>query len=162
MRLAGVIVVGLSLLRIHSSDKTLGQALEPSVVETQQSNLTTVEAVSNAHPTKEEDIPVNPLSTLAGNIEWIRHDVQKARIIVQLQTNRTCHNPSLIGRLSGPSLTMIDWLPLDKEQHRLVGHYHAPISKPHFVEIIAEFCEALTFNAAFKGQCLEKIGRAHV
>jgi len=100
-------------------------------------------------------ISINQSSTLANNIESITHVPSQAKVIVQLRHVRRCSKIVLRGRISGPSLLILRWQPVDIEKDQIVGLYDSTTEGTHFIEIIAERCEQIEFYDNFTDMCVE-------
>lgn len=80
-----------------------------------------------------ETLPLDINGTIYSDIVSIAHVANESSVILHLRKNRTCNHPQLIGRLSGPLLTMIEWdtelmqQPASDSTDILMGHYHTPL-----------------------------------
>ena len=54
-------------------------------------------------------IDIYPDSTIAADIERIVHKPQESTICIRLRQGARCPHPSLVGRLYGKSMTMLEW-----------------------------------------------------
>ena len=70
-----------------------------------------------------EEIAINPNSTVAKDISLIWHNQRDNTICLRWRSGARCPYPSLIGRLSGPALAILEW----QQQHD--GEDHHPISQ---------------------------------
>ncbi|GFH50019.1 hypothetical protein CTEN210_06498 [Chaetoceros tenuissimus] len=118
------------------------------------------------HSTLEEVIHMNLNATLINDILKIVHLPHKQKINIHLKANRKCFKPVLRGRLSGPSLHMLEWTydySTNKDQDIINGAYqNVQIGKKYFVEIIALFCNEFTFDLNFTSICLEDPGNNRI
>ena len=95
----------------------------------------------------------------SADVHSIVHNPKEASVIVKFNSNRTCMQPQLIGRLSGLSLSRIEWN-YDNRQNQsennsvVVGHYNVPSRGTYFLEIIVTMCQRLTMDTDFKNLCL--------
>jgi hypothetical protein len=86
----------------------------------------------------------------------------ESRIIVSFKKSRHCQKPHLMGRLSGPALSILEW---DAELHEeddkasLVGHYNVPLSGLYFIEIIVILCDPIGYDTDVRSICLEDMTR---
>ena len=93
------------------------------------------------------------------HVHDILHNPEEASITVNFRENRTCIRPQLIGRLSGGSLSIIEWnYDVDSEQSQnntvLVGRYNVPSRGMYFIEIIVTMCQRLSMDTDIKKLCL--------
>jgi len=107
----------------------------------------------NKAPRSSSVLPVNMDSTIAQDIEYIRHDEIHSLIHIQLKQNARCKSPVFGGRLSGPALVMLEWT--RHNTTTLYGHYTAPLSGTYFVEIIIFLCQEFYPRQNFTETCLE-------
>lgn len=134
-----------------------------------------VNNTNNATPTQQgggnNDNNIN--SQLALEVESIHHIQAKRQIIVNLRQEgicRRCRDPKLLGRLSGPYVTLIKWETetttytnttlCDDDNNQmlaqsLVGTYSLPSSGKYFIEVISLFCNGPQWNASFQNVCME-------
>ena len=110
--------------------------------------------------TLEEIIQLNLNATLTNDILKIVHLPHQYKINIHLKANRKCFKPVVRGRLSGPSLHMLNWTyeySTNKDQYDVIsGAYQdVHIGKKYFVEIISLFCNEFTFDLNFTSICLE-------
>lgn len=54
-------------------------------------------------------LPLNRKCTVFDDILSIKHDLAQRAIMIELQPYRRCLNPTIVARLSGPSLYLLDW-----------------------------------------------------
>ena len=113
-----------------------------------------------------EFLQINENSALADDIINITHVQSESKIIVHLKKSATryCQQPQLIGRLSGPALSIVSWKQptmhsLQKNTTRygydiLVGTYNAPMPGTYFLEIIVTLCVELKYETDAKPLCL--------
>jgi len=88
-------------------------------------------------------------SYVRSDISKILHIPSKSRIEVHLQSTRRCQNPVFKGRISGWSLSMIDFEE-EVQNDILVGTYdrfHMPMSGQYPLEIILLLCEKYPENS---------------
>eukprot|EP00980_Cylindrotheca_fusiformis_P022405 scaffold9278_cov170-Cylindrotheca_fusiformis.AAC.6 len=90
-------------------------------------------------------LPINPNSTMAADILDIRHDPNEGAICIHLSPTAQCPYPTWQGRLSGPSLAILEWQ-VQKEQEKEgvvhCGSYNEawlPAGE-YFVEVIVLYC----------------------
>ncbi|KAL3926659.1 MAG: hypothetical protein SGBAC_013386 [Bacillariaceae sp.] len=117
--------------------------------------------------------PHNPNSTLASEIKALWNFPSKQTICIELENNARCPNPAFLGRLSGPSLAMLDW---SREKDQMNGEWlHCGSYEDqwlsagtYFVEVIILFCKDFGINSQrinvnesawlsfdFKDRCME-------
>jgi len=102
------------------------------------------------------EIPIHNASNyVASDISRILHLPADSRIEVHLKAKsvRRCHNPLFVGRLSGWSLSIIDFESLEESNNGnndiVVGTYDLsmmPVSGTYFLEIIVMLCERYDSN----------------
>lgn len=89
------------------------------------------------------DIPLNRNSSFVQlDVSKIIHIPSKSRIEVHLKPTRRCKNPLLKGRISGWSLSMIEFENITDD--KVVGHYdlyYMPLSGNYYIEILTVLCE---------------------
>ncbi|KAL3911513.1 MAG: hypothetical protein SGILL_007251, partial [Bacillariaceae sp.] len=113
------------------------------------------------HVMPKQLLAVDPNSSLAADIDWMEHVADQ--FIVQLAAVRKCHRPVLVGRLSGPTLALVQWTHDDQDDRIIVGTYQLPslhqeedaVQQQYHVEIIVERCEAIAWHDNFANHCLE-------
>ena len=66
-----------------------------------------------------EEIVINPNSTVAKDISSIWHNHRDNTICLRWRSGARCPYPSLIGRLSGPGLAILEW----QQHHNDEGHH---------------------------------------
>lgn len=108
----------------------------------------------------EEVIHMNLNVTLTNDILKIVHLPHQQKINIHVKTNRKCFKRVVRGRLSGPSLHMLDWTydySANKDQYDVVSgaYQNVQSGEKYFVEIIALFCNEFTFDLNFTSICLE-------
>eukprot|EP00531_Pseudo-nitzschia_arenysensis_P018013 CAMPEP_0116142534 /NCGR_PEP_ID=MMETSP0329-20121206/14961_1 /TAXON_ID=697910 /ORGANISM="Pseudo-nitzschia arenysensis, Strain B593" /LENGTH=582 /DNA_ID=CAMNT_0003637779 /DNA_START=16 /DNA_END=1764 /DNA_ORIENTATION=- len=90
------------------------------------------------------DIPMNQDSTFVqSDVFKIIHIPSETRIEVHLKPNRRCQDPFLQGRISGWSLSMIQFEKIT-QNNVVVGNYdlqHIPISGQYYLEVLVVLCE---------------------
>jgi hypothetical protein len=64
-----------------------------------------------------------PKSAVASDIESVLHLPEQSMIVINLNKQRNCSQPQLIGRLSGPCLAKLVWVETQDQQNAIVGHY---------------------------------------
>jgi len=103
-------------------------------------------------------LPINPTGTLSNDILAIEHVPDESAIHVQFRSNGRCVNPYLRGRLSGPTLSILEWTTPTRKNTK-VGRYQVPIPGPYFVEIIAITCNDFSYNTSYDFQftCIEDV-----
>jgi hypothetical protein len=120
------------------------------------------ENIPNVHA-QYESLQMNENSTLADDIINITHVQSESKIIVHFKRNETryCQQPQLIGRLSGPALSIVSWkqptthsLENTTRYDMLVGTYNAPMPGTYFLEIIVTLCVELKYETDAKPLCL--------
>ena len=103
-------------------------------------------------------IPLNGGSNVSiANVQSILHNPKDASITVNFYQNRTCMQPQLIGRLSGLSLSIVEWNYDYKQSQNnsvLVGQYYVPSQGIYFIEIIVTMCQRLTMDMDLINLCL--------
>lgn len=98
-----------------------------------------------------EPIPINPNSTMASDIIKIWHDPNIAAICIRLDENAQCPYPTFQGRLSGPSLAILEnWESIEITDKGSLsaatvhcGSYKDSWMIPdenYFVEVVALYC----------------------
>lgn len=95
-------------------------------------------------------VPLNPNSSFASDVQEIWHDQENYKICVAFRPGARCADPQLLGRLSGPTLTLLEswhWDPRFSIEHNnftaLCGSYQSAWLMPgqqYFVEILVLFC----------------------
>lgn len=105
-------------------------------------------------------IKINTNSTMALDIEQILHHPNESKIEIILRTPRKCKSPVVRGRISGPSLSIIEWSKRNAAAYTniLVGRYNRalfPRSGKYYVEIIGLLCNELKDEDNFTTTCLE-------
>ena len=124
-------------------------------------NITSAPPIGSRH---------NGLSLLASEIETISHIPSKRQITIKLRggDSRICARPFVVGRLSGPYVSLIDkWTPIyvsnitttDQNERevvdQLVAEYNVPSTGRYFLEIIGLLCNDLRWDDEYKDVCLE-------
>jgi len=140
----------------------------PSQLHTVRPNTSSSSNSTNISPSNE--ILINNVSSYAlSDVSKILHVPSKSCIEVHLRPNRSCRNPVFKGRISGWSLSMIDFDIFDLKQKLsnnsttdvVVGTYnlaYMPVSGTYFVEIIHLLCEQYNediFRTNLRTVCLE-------
>ena len=90
-------------------------------------------------------IVLNPKSTIFQDIEWIVHDPTLTNgVCVRFKQKARCPHPSLVGRLYGTSVTMLEWHQRHsiEDSHEQCGSYENSWldSGTYFVEILVIHC----------------------
>lgn len=102
------------------------------------------------------ELPIEKNSTIASDIIKIWHDMSSKAICVALNQDARCPNPALRGRLSGPSLAILEWKKrkpptsaTEGTETVLCGSYgHNWLDAgEYFVEIIIMYCNDFGVNA---------------
>lgn len=108
-------------------------------------------------------IGINKNSSLAfGNILSITHNPFESKIQVVLKKSGKCKMPFFLGRLSGPSLSIIKWEDTRSKIHQasnnandnalddelFVGHYQVPSLGKYFLEITMLLCNLTLLESA--------------
>jgi hypothetical protein len=109
-----------------------------------------------------KEINIDESSTMAQDIVRIWHDASMSSVKLELKQNANCSNPYLRGRLSGPSLSILEWEKPTQTNNGttlVTGRYHSMINGTHFLEIIVLFCNDFEFNTDFTKICLEDTRR---
>ena len=112
-----------------------------------------------------ESIALHPNSPMANDIVSIQHDAAQSQILINLRSNATCHNPFVVGRLSGPSLIMVDWHYPQKNSNVLVGTYQAAVIGTYHIELLEIMChnflfkqnQMLNMDYDFSKECVQNI-----
>ena len=122
------------------------------------STIGSVVRISKPTPVAWQIVPLSSgVNTSNPYMHSILHNPKETSIVVNFNKNRTCIQPQLIGRLSGMSLSIIEW-DYDNEQSKddtvLVGHYNAPLRGTYFIEIIVTMCQRLTMDTDPRNVCL--------
>ena len=103
-------------------------------------------------------IPVNKESPIISNVKRIVHVPGEAKIVIILNQHRTCTQPQLIGRLSGTSLSKIDWdveeITNESGDLLLNGRYSVSKQGTYFIEIIVTMCQKLNMDDDVRNICL--------
>lgn len=112
--------------------------------------VTMTTTLNSSRPVKRPLIPAEPGtiaidadSVLMLDILRILHDTTSSAILVDLVENATCPDPLLRGRLSGPSLAMIEWAQPQRNSDNTTtirGTYQVGIAGIHFLEILVLLC----------------------
>lgn len=195
MRLVGLCLVYIQFvvffgsIRIHFkaySDQSILRDLLPLSASCDSSRAAVIaQNITRAPPIGSR---YDGLSLLASEIESISHIPRERQIVIKFYSSgssnsgnhfrrRICNKPFVIGRLSGPYLSMIDnWTPIfannikksDQSDHnetsredvgetvdQLVGEYNVPFTGQYFLEIIGLLCNDLHWNEDYKNVCLE-------
>jgi len=112
------------------------------------------------------NIEIHPGSNITNDIISITHFQSESKVIMQFKNERFCKQPQLLGRLSGPVLTKIDWednfeavmnateTAENSGILTMIGHYDLPVSGRYFIEIIVTTCTYLTMETDFRRICL--------
>lgn len=123
-------------------------------------------AGSNITDNNIANIEIHPGSNITNDIISITHFQSESKVIMQLKNERFCKQPQLIGRLSGPVLTKIDWEDNFEAAMNgtettdnsgiltMIGHYDLPVSGRYFIEIIVTTCTYLSMETDFRQICL--------
>jgi len=88
-------------------------------------------------------IDIDPDSELSSDLASIEHDKNDATVTVRFRAGASCPRPFLMGRLSGPALSLIQdwkWQIDDEMTTSLPGSYHVPFPGIYHIEIIAIYC----------------------
>ena len=105
------------------------------------------------------EIAINANSSLGKDIQAIRHypHLNQIEIVLKNDGSRRCENPVFRGRLSGQSLSIIDWKKSQNNSDIYLGNYSDlnMNSQLYFIEIIVLFCNEIHFLSDFKEECLE-------
>lgn len=113
-----------------------------------------------------EHVPINPNSTIADDLLTIFHHPRTSKIAVHFRPDSRCTHPYLMGRLSGPLLSMVSWDRLEPPANRTANHtasnrirvatgrYRVPRGGHYFLEILVIICKPVA-----EGTCLEDPGR---
>lgn len=104
-----------------------------------------------SEPNNYEAIPIEPVSSLTRHIDSIMHFPQRNRIELRMNPETRCPNPSLVGRLSGRSLSMIQWDTTPPHHMRgdtslpiiVGGSYNVPYNGKYFIEILILYCRQI-------------------
>mmetsp|Transcript_12708 Transcript_12708/g.30292 ORF Transcript_12708/g.30292 Transcript_12708/m.30292 type:complete len:553 (+) Transcript_12708:102-1760(+) len=113
---------------------------------------------SAAFPNKSrKKIDLNTENPLSKDVLELWHDPSKRVICLVIDGNCTCNNPFLVGRLSGPSLCMLDWKKISDSSPKhgnynlygvgkkstYCGQYDRSIKSDatYYLEILTLFCE---------------------
>ena len=141
-------------------------ALITVLVYLRQKNQLAIQQAGNLSMTKkinlyrnDQFIPLNNKSQMTADVANIVHIPNEAKILVRFDTNRTCLQPQLIGRLSGKLLSKIQWT-YDENKTDMtraisaVGQYNVPSPGEYFIEIILTMCNELDLNSNAKNICL--------
>ena len=98
---------------------------------------------ANIKKKAKQGIPMNTHSSFVeSEVSRIIHSPSESRIEVHLKPTRRCKNPLLKGRISGWSLSMIEFDNITDD--KVIGHYdlyHIPVSGTYHVEILVVSCE---------------------
>eukprot|EP00978_Attheya_sp_CCMP212_P010008 scaffold23973_cov58-Attheya_sp.AAC.7 len=103
-------------------------------------------------------LELNRNSTIEADIINITHVQNESKIIFHLKKQRKCLHPQLVGRLSGPVLSKIEW---EQDLHKgdnddfIFGHYHVPQPGQYYIEVIITMCVKLSNNTDVQPICLE-------
>ncbi|CAJ1943661.1 unnamed protein product [Cylindrotheca closterium] len=103
-------------------------------------------------------IPSNSNSTVASDVFVIWHDPENQSICVSLAENSRCPHPAFLGRLSGPSLALLEWKEesTGESSSEFVhcGSYNKQWLEPgtYFLDIIILFCNDFGINAVTRKQ----------
>lgn len=122
-----------STLRIEPQQENqrlvpLSKYHEPSTVIHQE------QTVSHAEPI---EIAINPRSTVANDILSIRHEPTNSQVCIQFTPKSRCPHPSLVGRLSGKSITILNW---ENEADGYCGSYTFLENGRYFLEVLIIHC----------------------
>ena len=97
-------------------------------------------------------IPMNMHSSFVeSEVSRIIHSPSESRIEVHLKPMRRCKNPLLKGRISGWSLSMIEFDNITDD--KVIGHYdlyHTPVSGTYHVEILVVSCLSQRLRSLLK------------
>ena len=69
-----------------------------------------------------EPIEINPYSTVASDIQEIWHDRQQSKVCIQFKPEARCPHPSLVGRLSGKSIALLQWNVVEPSNDSTTSH----------------------------------------
>jgi len=103
--------------------------------------------ITPLNSSKQVYIKINPHSILSRDVASIEHNANDATITVCFRAGATCPRPFLLGRLSGPALSLIQdwrWQRNAMETTSLTGSYHVPFAGNYHIEIIALYCSDFT------------------
>lgn len=164
-----LLLFGLIGLSFFDSRKLISSVFDKTVNDRKRSPLTSIpihqnssqsvfdpdESISSlsiTNSSKEENttnqtpwtnIPINRNSTyVRSDISKIVHIPSETRIEIHLNSARKCQNPLFQGRISGLSLSMIEFR--NVSNNVVVGDYdlfHIPKSGQYYVEILVVLCE---------------------
>jgi len=104
-------------------------------------------------------IEIDPDSELSSDVASIEHNQNNATVTVRFRAGASCTRPFLLGRLSGPALSLIqDWKwQSDAElMTSLTGTYHVPFPGMYYIEIIVIHCSDFSdiYGMDFKKTCV--------
>lgn len=123
---------------------------------------------------------INPNSTMATDIDSLMHFQNESKFVIRFSDQRNCSQPQLLGRLSGPALTKVNWekyhlhqndtgadAVLGNKNHGddnvdynvLVGYYNVPVPGRYFLEIIVLMCIEFQLETDFTPVCIEDTHR---
>lgn len=104
-------------------------------------------------------IPINPQCQLSSDIVTIKHDTASRLLDIVYHPERRCSNPSLILRLSGPSLYKLDYVEMVTDTQR---YQYPPMLDPgtYFLEAVVIFCQEYDADR-LETQCLESFHFEH-
>lgn len=132
----------------------------------------TVSAAAQSSIERSENIPINSNSTIASDIAKIWHDPNDAAICIELKQNARCPHPAFRGRLSGPTLVILEWNEredADGDGTVVCGSYKDGWLNPgkYFLDVIVLFCHNFGLHSLkkhnasewlsydFKSDCME-------
>ena len=130
---------------------------------------------------EEKNIGINSNSTIAKDLSAVWHDIDQHSVCVRLREGSRCPHPSLVGRLSGPMLAMLEWSELLSHDNSKTtvycGSYKNSWLLPgvYFLEVIIIHCNGFGVTAFkqnnnnetmlkfdFVHECLEDPDNNHV
>jgi hypothetical protein len=104
-------------------------------------------------------IDIDTYSDLSRDLASIEHNKDDATVTVRFRAGASCPRPFLVGRLSGPALSLIQdwkWQSDDDMTTSLTGSYHVPFPGIYYIEIIAIHCSDFSdiYGMDFKKTCV--------
>jgi len=104
-------------------------------------------------------IEIEPDSELSSDVASIEHNKNNATVTVRFRAGASCPRPFLLGRLSGPALSLIQdwkWQSDAEMMTSLTGTYHVPFPGMYYIEIIVIHCSDFSdiYGMDFKKTCV--------
>ena len=158
MTIAALCFFGFNSYRVINSLVKVGSNLASGMLMYQSVNTDQIEInpspsrVKRTQSGKIESIQINPNSTVSPDLQTIWHNPDEAKVCVRFKPEARCPHPSLVGRISGQSVAMLQWSQaalIESESTEYCGSYANSWIEPgiYFLEIIIIHCNGFGITA---------------